>query len=185
MRGRAADVRLGDAGAAAARGTCPTDDPLRAYADRLAAAALGDQSLRGYLTGSIDVVLRVPAGRPRYLVVDYKTNWLGPTDEPLDRRPTTAPTRSTEAMVPLRLPAAGAALRRRCCTASCAGGCPATTRRTHLGGVLYLYLRGMCGPDTPLVDGAPVRGLRLAAAGRRWSTALSDLLDGRRAEASR
>ena len=25
----------------------------------------------------------------------------------------------------------------------------------HLGGVLYLYLRGMCGPDTPLVDGAP------------------------------
>ena len=25
----------------------------------------------------------------------------------------------------------------------------------HLGGVLYLYLRGMCGPDTPLVDGSP------------------------------
>ena len=36
----------------------------------------------------------------------------------------------------------------------------------HLGGVLYLYLRGMCGPDTPLVDGAPVRGVRLASAGR-------------------
>ena len=35
----------------------------------------------------------------------------------------------------------------------------------HLGGVLYLYLRGMCGPDTPLVDGAAVRRLRLAAAG--------------------
>jgi exodeoxyribonuclease V beta subunit len=25
----------------------------------------------------------------------------------------------------------------------------------HLGGVLYLFVRGMCGPDTPRVDGAP------------------------------
>ena len=25
----------------------------------------------------------------------------------------------------------------------------------HLGGVLYLYLRGMCGPATPRVDGHP------------------------------
>ena len=25
----------------------------------------------------------------------------------------------------------------------------------HLGGVLYLYLRGMCGPDSPIVDGHP------------------------------
>ena len=24
---------------------------------------------------------------------------------------------------------------------------------THLGGVRYLFLRGMCGPDTPVVDG--------------------------------
>ena len=53
----------------------------------------------------------------------------------------------------------------RCCTGSCAGGSPATTPSSHLGGVLYLYLRGMCGPDTPLVDGAPVRRLLLAAAG--------------------
>ena len=25
----------------------------------------------------------------------------------------------------------------------------------HLAGVLYLFLRGMTGPDTPLVDGTP------------------------------
>ena len=25
----------------------------------------------------------------------------------------------------------------------------------HLGEVLYLYVRGMCGPDTPVVDGVP------------------------------
>ena len=26
---------------------------------------------------------------------------------------------------------------------------------THLGGVLYLYVRGMAGPTTPVVDGHP------------------------------
>jgi exodeoxyribonuclease V beta subunit len=25
----------------------------------------------------------------------------------------------------------------------------------HLGGVLYLFLRGMCGPQTPVVEGVP------------------------------
>ena len=25
----------------------------------------------------------------------------------------------------------------------------------HLGGVLYLFVRGMIGPDTPVVDGTP------------------------------
>ena len=25
----------------------------------------------------------------------------------------------------------------------------------HLGGVLYLFVRGMCGPETPVVDGHP------------------------------
>ena len=54
--------------------TCSAD-----YPDRLAHPGLAEQSLRGYLTGSIDAVLRVrdAAGAPRYLVVDYKTNWLG------------------------------------------------------------------------------------------------------------
>ena len=35
----------------------------------------------------------------------------------------------------------------------------------HLGGVLYLFLRGMCGPDTPVVDGVPCGVFSLAAAG--------------------
>ncbi len=30
---------------------------------------------------------------------------------------------------------------------------PAYDPATHLGGVLYLFLRGMCGPETPVVDG--------------------------------
>ena len=36
----------------------------------------------------------------------------------------------------------------------------------HLAGVLYLFVRGMTGPDTPVVDGVAVRRLRVAAAGR-------------------
>ena len=48
------------------------DEPLGPYADRLTAPVLADQPLRGYLTGSIDVVLRVAGadGVPRDLVVD-------------------------------------------------------------------------------------------------------------------
>ncbi len=32
---------------------------------------------------------------------------------------------------------------------------PGYAPEQHLGGVLYLYLRGMCGPQTPVVDGQP------------------------------
>ena len=43
--------------------------------------------LAGFLTGSIDVVLRVPGTDPRFVVLDYKTNRV-PTaaDEPLTAR---------------------------------------------------------------------------------------------------
>ena len=68
-----ADVRLGDL-VPLLRRHLPAGDLLAGYPDRL--AALAGQPLRGYLTGSIDAVLRL-AG-PRFAVVDYKTNWLGP-----------------------------------------------------------------------------------------------------------
>ena len=51
---------------------------------------------------------------------------------------------------------------------------------THLGGVLYLYVRGMCGPDTPEVDGSSVRGVQLAAARGAGARALRP--DGRALE---
>ena len=47
----------------------------------------------------------------------------------------------------------------------------------HLAGVLYLFLRGMVGPDTPRVDGQPCGVFSLAAAGARSSSPTSDLLD--------
>ena len=68
-----ADVRLGDL-VPLLRRHLPAGDLLAGYPDRL--AALAGQPLRGYLTGSIDAVLRLPG--PRFAVVDYKTNWLGP-----------------------------------------------------------------------------------------------------------
>ncbi|EUA13341.1 putative exonuclease V beta subunit recB [Mycobacterium xenopi 4042] len=66
-RGRAAAV------------TPAAGDPLAPYAERLTSAPLAHQSLRGYLTGSIDVVLRIPG--PRYLLADYKpTAWATAAD---------------------------------------------------------------------------------------------------------
>ena len=62
--------------------------------------SLGGQLLRGYLSGSIDVVLRVPddeAGH-RFVVVDYKTNRLGDPERPLTAYDYT-PARMTDAML--------------------------------------------------------------------------------------
>src|SRR5690606_4542337 len=74
------EIRLGDL-APLLHAYLPEGDAIRAWGDVLRSSPdLADQPLRGYLTGSVDVVLRTGG---RYLVVDYKTNWLGPIDEPL------------------------------------------------------------------------------------------------------
>ena len=101
---------------------------------------------------------------PRYLIVDYKTNWLGPIDEPLTAH-AYRPEALTEAMghsdYPLQALLYAAVLHRFLRWRQ-----PGYDPARHLGGVLYLYLRGMCGPDTPLVDGSPCGVFALAAAGR-------------------
>jgi exodeoxyribonuclease V alpha subunit len=79
LRASAPDIRLADVGVLL-REHLPSDDVLASYADRLTGDALGGQSLRGYLSGSVDAVLRIGG---RYVVVDYKTNWLGEGDRPL------------------------------------------------------------------------------------------------------
>ena len=45
------------------------------------------------------------------------------------------------------------------------------------GGVAYLFLRGMCGPDTPVVDGTTCGVFRWSPP-PALSVALSDLLTG-------
>ena len=160
----------------------PEDDPVRAYATRLDSEALGGQVLRGYLTGSIDVALRVGG---RYLVVDYKTNWLGrpptPEEQAAGTRPPLAahdyrPDALVEAMghsdYPLQALLYAMVLHRFLRWRQ-----PAYDPDTHLGGVLYLYLRGMCGPDTPRYDGHPT-GVFSWRPPSALVVALSDLMDG-------
>ncbi len=149
--------------------------PLSSYADAL--AELPDVPLRGYLTGSIDAVLRVgPPDAPRYLVVDYKTNRLGGYDEPLTAwhyRAAALETAMVEAHYPLQAVLYAVALHRYLRWRQ-----PAYDPDVHLGGCLYLFLRGMSGPGVVDADGAapgvfswrPPTGL---------VTGLSDLLAGK------
>ena len=169
---RSDDVRLGDL-APLLRRHLPEGDPVRSFADTLADPALGGQSLRGYLTGSVDVVLRL-AG-PRYLVVDYKTNWLGASDQPLaahDYRPEALAAAMGHSDYPLQALLYAVVLHRFLRWRQ-----PGYDPAQHLGGVLYLYLRGMCGPDTPLVDGEPC-GVFAWRPPVALVEELSDLLDG-------
>ncbi|OBK14581.1 exodeoxyribonuclease V subunit beta [Mycobacterium asiaticum] len=179
-RGAASPIRLADVGLLL-RSHLAATDPLAPYADRLVGDALGGQSLRGYLSGSVDAVLRIPDGSGhRYLVVDYKTNWLGEPERPLTAADYTSP-RLAEAMLhsdyPLQALLYSVVLHRFLRWRQ-----PGYDPARHLGGVLYLFLRGMCGPDTPLLDGHPA-GVFSWAPPAELVTALSDLLDARRAAA--
>ncbi len=170
------DVRLGDL-APLLRRHLPEGDAVRVYADALDGDPdLADQSLRGYLTGSIDVVLRVDVdGRQRFLTVDYKTNWLGPIDQPLtahDYRPEVLDEAMAHSDYPLQALLYTVVLHR-----FLRWRLPSYDPGTHLGGVLYLYLRGMCGPATPVVDQMPC-GVFSWRPPVSLVLELSDLLDG-------
>ena len=149
----------------------PADDPLASYAERLSGGALGAQSLKGYLTGSLDAVLRIDG---RYLVVDYKTNWLGEPEHPLTAADYGRP-RLVEAMLhsdyPLQALLYCVVLHR-----FLRWRVPGYSPDEHLGGVLYLFVRGMCGADTPIVDGHPA-GVFSWRPPASLIMAMSDILD--------
>jgi exodeoxyribonuclease V beta subunit len=166
------EVRLRDL-APVLRAHLAAGDPLVPYAARLEQLPLADQTLRGYLSGSIDVVLRLPAGR--FVVVDYKTNRLGEIGRPVTAADY-APARLTDAMLHSHYPLQAllySVVVHRYLRWRLAGYDPAT----HLGGVLYLYVRGMCGPHTPEVAGVPC-GVFSWQPPAALVLALSDLLDG-------
>jgi exodeoxyribonuclease V beta subunit len=149
--------------------------PLSSYADAL--AGLADVPLRGYLTGSIDAVLRVGDGaEPRYLVVDYKTNRLGGYDEPLTAwhyRAGALETAMVEAHYPLQATLYAVALHRYLRWRQ-----PRYDPDVHPGGVLYLFLRGMPGPGVVDANGA-APGVFAWRPPTGLVTGLSDLLAGR------
>ncbi|EOM77574.1 UvrD-helicase domain-containing protein [Rhodococcus rhodnii] len=156
-----------DLGAVAAtlRRRLPGTDVLAHYADAL--DALDTAPIRGFLTGSIDAVLRVGG---RFVVVDYKTNRLAP-----DELTTAHYTRDrmTEAMVhshyPLQALIYSVALHRYL-----RQRLPGYLPEEHLGGCAYLFVRGMAGPQTPPECG--VYGWTPPAA---LVTELSDVLAGK------
>ncbi|HEY8340333.1 MAG TPA: UvrD-helicase domain-containing protein [Egibacteraceae bacterium] len=149
----------------------PAGDPLAGYAERLADPALRS-SLRGYLTGSIDAVLRLPDDR--YAIVDYKTNHLGLADDGELSAWHYRPEALADAMVaghyPLQALLYGVALHRYL-----RWRVRDYDPEHHLAGILYLFVRGMVGPDTPRLEGGPcgVFGWRPPAG---LVPALSDLL---------
>ena len=163
----------------------PEGDPVLSYADTLAGdPALAGQALRGYLTGSIDVVMRVPSDTgPRFVTVDYKTNRLGDPTSDLtawDYRPEVLDEAMGHSDYPLQALLYTVVLHR-----FLRWRLPDYDPARHLGGVLYLYLRGLCGPDAPTLDGR-VPGVFEWRPPVALVAELSDLLDGHRpAEARR
>ena len=128
----------------------PQSDPLHGFADRLETPGYAAQHLRGYLSGSLDLVFRHDG---RYLVADYKTNLLG-EEVATDTVRSYAPARLGEAMLhstyPLQAILYAVVLHR-----FLRWRLPGYDPEQHLGGVLYLYVRGMAGDQTPAVDGHP------------------------------
>ena len=148
----------------------PADDPLAGYHEHLRADVLAD-TFRGYLSGSIDVVLRVD---DRFVVVDHKSNWLGVENEDLSAwhyRPAALDEAMTRAHYPLQAMLYSAALHRFLRWRQ-----PGYDPEVHLGGVLYLFLRGMTGAGVPRVDGMPC-GVFSWSPSAALVTALSDVLD--------
>ena len=116
----------------------PAHDPVARYAPHLRDPALGG-ALRGYLTGSLDLVFRL--GGDRFVVADYKTNKLSPPGETLTSwhyRPDALQAEMVSAHYPLQALLYTVALHRYL-----RWRLRNYDPDSHLGGVLYLFVRGM------------------------------------------
>ncbi len=132
----------------------PGGGPLSGYARSLSDPLLAGV-LRGYLTGSLDLVFRTRRtdGESRWFLADYKTNWLGGSGRPLtlgDYRPSALDAEMQRRHYPLQALLYMVALHRYLRWRQ-----PGYDPDRHLGGILYLFLRGMAGPATPWIDGHP------------------------------
>jgi exodeoxyribonuclease V beta subunit len=148
------------------------DDPgLADYAERLADPALRSR-FRGYLTGSVDLVVR---RGDRFTVVDYKTNRLGVPGEELsawDYRPEMLAAEMRRSHYVLQALLYTVVLHR-----FLRWRLPRYDPERNLAGVLYLFLRGMSGADTPLIGDTPC-GVYAWRPPAGLVARLSDVLDG-------
>lgn len=136
--------------------------------------------LRGFLTGTIDMVFHHKVeGQDRWFVVDYKTNTLGPSRpqhaEPSCLRHYTRPWMAAEIarhhyyiQYLLYLTALHRYLRLRLRNYS---------YDRHIGGVLYLFVRGMAGEQTRS-DGTQVNGVYFDRPPADLIDTLSEVLSG-------
>jgi exodeoxyribonuclease V beta subunit len=116
---------------------------MAGYAARLEDPALRS-TVRGFLTGSIDLVMRIGSpSSPRFAIVDYKTNWLGPAGEALTLAHYHADALAAEmsrAHYGLQALLYTVALHRYL-----RWRLPGYSAERDLAGVLYLFVRGMAG----------------------------------------
>ncbi|MEN9595281.1 MAG: hypothetical protein RLY23_1764, partial [Actinomycetota bacterium] len=123
------------------------DDPFRSYFARIGPGMLSADVVSGYLSGSIDLVVRAPndSGVQRYFVVDYKTNRQrqGHYD------PAAVRGLMEHGNYPLQAAIYLVALQRYLRLRIGDSYDPAL----HLGGASYWFMRGLLGADTPITDG--------------------------------
>jgi exodeoxyribonuclease V beta subunit len=150
-------------------------EPLFRYAEQLSSPGLR-QSVRGYLAGAIDMVARLAPdqGQTRFVLFDYKTNWLGAPGEaltPWNYRPSALVAEMQRAHYLLQALLYTVALHRylRWRLAD-------YDAERNLAGVLYLFVRGMIGPDTPTIEGGRCGVFAWQPPGALVE-ALSDVLD--------
>jgi len=177
------DLRLADHGTpssvrrigAVVREHLGADDPLAGWATDLAGGKI-EATVAGHLTGSIDLVMRVPGGPdgPRFVVADYKTNALhrrgspvGPDDYGTDRLVAAMEEHDYPLQALLYSVALHRYLRWRM---------PGYRPDAHLGGIAYLFLRGMAGPGD---GGGTPPGVFPWAVPPALVVSLSELLSGR------
>jgi len=126
------------------------DDPVARYAHRLRDPTL-QGVLRGYLTGSLDLVFRLPDHR--FYLADYKTNRLTAPDEALTAwhyRPDAIHDEMVAAHYPLQALLYALALHRYL-----RWRLPGYDPQLHLGGVLYLFVRGMSALEPTRIGDKP------------------------------
>jgi exodeoxyribonuclease V beta subunit len=134
--------------------TLPAHDPQRPYAQLLADGRYGFD-IAGFLRGSIDAVFRVPGpdGQPRFVVVDYKTNRLhqpGAANPMAAYHPHLLPAAMAHSDYPLQALLYSVAVHRYL-----HWRLPGYDPAVHLGGIGYLFVRGMVGEHTPVHEGCP------------------------------
>ncbi len=137
--------------AAVLRKHLPDDDPVRRYADTL--DELAETRFRGYLTGAIDLTAAIARdiGDKRYVAIDYKTNTLPMQgEEPSVADYAIRPMGRVmgESHYLLQSLIYQVALHRYLQVRL-----PCYDPEQHLGGSMYLFVRGMIGPDAPIIDG--------------------------------